>query len=48
MSTDEVIEMARLTSAALPLLDAAITILAADHVVLSWNHRAETLSGYTT
>jgi PAS domain S-box-containing protein len=29
------------------LVDAAIAILAADHVVLSWNHRAETLTGYT-
>jgi PAS domain S-box-containing protein len=39
--------MSSLTSEALPPLDAAIAILAADHVVLYWNHRAETLTGYT-
>ena len=44
---DEVTEIGSLTSEALPPLDAAIAILAADHVVLSWNHRAETLTGYT-
>jgi PAS domain S-box-containing protein len=47
MSTDEVTEKAGLMSEDLPPLDAAIAILAADHVVLSWNHRAESLTGYT-
>lgn len=44
---DEVTEMASLTSEDLPPLDAAIAILSADHVLLSWNHRAESLTGYT-
>jgi PAS domain S-box-containing protein len=47
MSTDEVPEKANLTSAELPPLDGAIAILAADRTVLSWNHRAESLTGYT-
>jgi PAS domain S-box-containing protein len=47
MSTNEVTAMASLTSEDVPPLDAAIAILAADHIVLSWNHRAESLTGYT-
>jgi PAS domain S-box-containing protein len=47
MSTDEVIEMASLSSGELPPLDAAIAILAANHGILSWNRRAESLTGYT-
>jgi PAS domain S-box-containing protein len=47
MSTDEVTEKASLTPENLSPLDAAIAILAADHGVLSWNHRVESLSGYT-
>ncbi len=47
MSTDEVTEKASLTSEDLPPQDAAIAILAADHAVLSWNHRVESLTGYT-
>jgi PAS domain S-box-containing protein len=47
MSTDEVIEMASSTSTELPPMDAAIAILAGDHSVLSWNQRAEGLTGYT-
>jgi PAS domain S-box-containing protein len=47
MSTDEVTEKASLTPEELSPLDAAIAILAADHAVLSWNHRIESLTGYT-
>jgi PAS domain S-box-containing protein len=47
MSTNEIIENATLMPDDLPPLDPAIVILAADHVVLSWNHRAESLTGYT-
>jgi PAS domain S-box-containing protein len=47
MSTDEVIEKASLTPENLSRLDAAIAILTADHAVLSWNHRVESLTGYT-
>jgi PAS domain S-box-containing protein len=47
MSTDEVTEKAGLTPENLSPLDAAIAILAADHAVLSWNHRVESLTGYT-
>jgi PAS domain S-box-containing protein len=47
MSTNEVTEKANLTSAGLPPLDGAIIILAADRTVLSWDHRAESLTGYT-
>jgi PAS domain S-box-containing protein len=47
MSTDEVTEKASLTLEDLSPLDAAIAILAADHAVLSWNHRVESLTGYT-
>jgi PAS domain S-box-containing protein len=47
MSTDEVTEKANLTSAELPPLHAAIAILTTDRAVLSWNHGAESLTGYT-
>jgi PAS domain S-box-containing protein len=47
MSTDEVTEKANLTSAGLPPLRAAIAILAADRTVLSWDQRAEGLTGYS-
>ena len=47
MSTDEVPEMASLTSEDLLPLDTAIAILAGDHSVLSWNQHAERLTGYT-
>jgi PAS domain S-box-containing protein len=47
MSTDEVREKASLTSEDLAPVDAAIAVLGADHTVLSWNHRAESLTGYT-
>jgi signal transduction histidine kinase len=47
MSTDEVTEKANMTSAGLPPLHAAIVILAADRTVLSWDHGAESLTGYS-
>jgi PAS domain S-box-containing protein len=47
MSTDEVTEKASLTSEDLPPQHAAIAILAADYAVLSWNHRVESLTGYS-
>jgi PAS domain S-box-containing protein len=47
MSTDETAEKASLRSTEIPPLDAAIAILAADDAVLCWNHRAESLTGYT-
>jgi PAS domain S-box-containing protein len=47
MSMDEVTEKASLTSEDLPPEDAAIAILEANHAVLSWNHRVESLTGYT-
>ena len=47
MSANEVAKMAGLTTEDVPPLDAAIAILGADHVVLCWNHRAESLTGYT-
>jgi PAS domain S-box-containing protein len=40
--------MASLTSEDLLPLDAAIAILAGDHSILSWNQRAESLTGYTS
>jgi PAS domain S-box-containing protein len=47
MSTDEVTQKANLTSAAFPPLHAAIAILSADRTVLTWDHRAESLTGYS-
>jgi PAS domain S-box-containing protein len=47
MSTDEVTATESSESADLPLLDAAIAILTADHVVMSWNPQAESMTGYT-
>src|SRR5262245_40244278 len=47
MSTDEVAEKSNLTLAGLLPLHDAIAILAADRSVLSWNHRAESLTGYS-
>jgi PAS domain S-box-containing protein len=47
MSTDEVTETESSALADLPPLDAAIAILTADHVVISWNPRAESMTGYT-
>jgi PAS domain S-box-containing protein len=47
MSTDEVTETESSASAEFPPLDAAIAILTANHLVLSWNPRAERMTGYT-
>jgi PAS domain S-box-containing protein len=47
MPTNEAGEKANLPSEDFTPLDAAIAILAVDHAVLSWNHRAESLTGYS-
>ena len=47
MSTDEITEMESSASADLPPLDAAIVILAADYAVMSWDPRAEGMTGYS-
>ena len=47
MSTDEVTATGSSASAELPPLDAAIAILTANDVVLSWNPHAERMTGYT-
>jgi PAS domain S-box-containing protein len=47
MSTGEVAATASSTRTDLPLLDAAIAILTANHIVISWNARAESMTGYT-
>ena len=47
MSTDEVTETESSASAEFPPLDTAIAILTANHVVWSWNHQAERMTGYT-
>ena len=46
MSTDEITEFESWASEDLSLLDAAIALLTADHVVTSWNPRAESITGY--
>jgi len=47
MFTGEVTGTASSAPADLPPLDAAIAILTAQHVVVSWNPRAESMTGYT-
>ena len=47
MCTGEVTAIASSASADLPPLDAAIAILTTQHVVVSWNPRAESMTGYT-
>jgi PAS domain S-box-containing protein len=47
MSTDEITETASWASENFSLLDAAIALLTADHVVTSWNPRVESLTGYS-
>lgn len=47
MSTDEITETESWASEDLSLLDAAIALLTADHVVTSWNPRAESMTGYS-
>ncbi len=47
MSTGEVTATESSASTDLPPLDAAIAILTANHVVMSWNSRAESMTGYT-
>lgn len=47
MSSDEITEAESWASEDLTLLDAAIALLTADHVVTSWNPRAESMTGYS-
>ena len=47
MSSGEVTATASSASADLQPLDAAIAILTANHLVMSWNPRAESMTGYT-
>jgi PAS domain S-box-containing protein len=47
MFTGEVTATASSASADLPPLDAAIAILTTNHVVVSWNPRAESMTGYS-
>jgi PAS domain S-box-containing protein len=47
MSTDEITTTESWASEDLTLLDAAIALLTADHVVTSWNPRAESMTGYS-
>jgi PAS domain S-box-containing protein len=47
MSTGEGPATTSSASTDLPHLDAAIAILTANHVVMSWNSHAESMTGYT-
>jgi len=47
MSMDEVTEKPSLPSEGILSQDAAMAILSANHALLSWNHRIETLMGYS-
>jgi PAS domain S-box-containing protein len=47
VDTDQAIETENIMSAAFPPLEVAIAVLSTDHTVLSWNPRAEGLTGYS-